>query len=136
MALALYILMLLALMKLVPVTLTLAGIGGLILSIGMAVDANILIFSRMREELKQGKSLIISIEEGLRRAWPAVRDGNATTLLVAFIFYFLGTSFIKAFAFALILGIFISMFSAVVVTNILLHIFARGRLGKINFIWS
>jgi preprotein translocase subunit SecD len=136
MALVLYILILLALMKLVPVTLTLAGIGGLILSIGMAVDANILIFSRMREELKQGKSLIISIEEGLRRAWPAVRDGNATTLLVAFIFYFLGTSFIKAFAFALILGIFISIFSAVVVTNIFLHVFAKGRLGKINFIWS
>ena len=136
MALALYIVILLALMKLIPVTLTLAGIGGLILSIGMAVDANILIFSRMREELKQGKNLITSIEEGLERAWPAVRDGNATTLIVAFIFYFLGTSFIKAFAFALILGIFLSMFSAVVVTNILLHVFARGKLGKINFIWS
>jgi preprotein translocase subunit SecD len=136
MALTLYIVILLALMKLVPVTLTLAGIGGFILSIGMAVDANILIFSRMREELKQGKNLITSIEEGLTRAWPAVRDGNATTLIVAFIFYFLGTSFIKAFAFALILGIFVSMFSAVVVTNVLLHVFARGKLGKINFIWS
>ncbi|GMX58761.1 MAG: protein translocase subunit SecD [Candidatus Microsyncoccus archaeolyticus] len=135
-ALSLYIVILLSLMKLVPVTLTLAGIGGFILSIGMAVDANILIFSRMREELKQGKSVLTSIEEGLKRAWPSIRDGNFTTLIVAFVLYFLGTSFIKAFAFALILGIFVSMFSAVVVTNILLQIFARGRLEKIRFIWS
>jgi len=123
-------------MKMVPVTLTLAGIGGLILSVGMAVDANILIFSRMREELKEGKSVLTSIEEGLRRAWPSIRDGNFTTLIVAFVLYFLGTSFIKAFAFALILGIFVSMFSAVVVTNIFLQIFARGKLSKIKFIWS
>jgi len=135
-ALGLYIIMLLSLMKMVPVTLTLAGIGGLILSIGMAVDANILIFSRMREELKEGKSVLTSIEEGLRRAWPSIRDGNFTTLIVAFVLYFLGTSFIKAFAFALILGIFVSMFSAVVVTNIFLQIFARGKLSKIKFIWS
>lgn len=135
-ALSLYIVILLSLMKLIPVTLTLAGIGGFILSIGMAVDANILIFSRMREELKQGKSVLTSIEEGLRRAWPSIRDGNFTTLIVAFVLYFLGTSFIKAFAFALILGIFVSMFSAVVVTNILLQVFARGRLEKIRFIWS
>jgi len=135
-ALVLYIVILLALIKLVPVTLTLAGIGGFILSIGMAVDANILIFSRMREELKQGKELSMSIEEGLRRAWPSIRDGNFTTLIVAFILYFLGTSFIRAFAFALILGIFVSLFSAVVVTNVLLQLFAKGRLGKIKFIWS
>jgi len=135
-ALGLYIIMLLSLMKMVPVTLTLAGIGGLILSVGMAVDANILIFSRMREELKEGKSVLTSIEEGLRRAWPSIRDGNFTTLIVAFVLYFLGTSFIKAFAFALILGIFVSMFSAVVVTNIFLQIFARGKLSKIKFIWS
>ncbi len=135
-ALGLYILILLSLMKLVPVTLTLAGIGGFILSIGMAVDANILIFSRMREELKQNKTITISIEEGLKRAWPSIRDGNITTLIVAFILYFLGTSFIKAFAFALILGILVSIFSAVVVTNVFLNIFARGKLGKIKFIWS
>lgn len=135
-ALVLYTFILLALIKLVPVTLTLAGIGGLILSIGMAVDANILIFSRMREELKQGKEVLASIEEGLRRAWPSIRDGNFTTLIVAFILYFLGTSFIRAFAFALILGIFVSLFSAIVVTNVLLQFFARGRLGKIKFIWS
>jgi len=134
-ALILYVFLLLALMKLVPVTLTLAGIGGFILSVGMAVDANILIFSRMREELKQGKNLLTSIDEGLRRAWPSIRDGNATTLIVAFILYFLGTSFIRAFAFALILGILVSLFSAIVVTNVLLHLFARGKLGKIKFIW-
>jgi len=135
-ALLLYILILLSLMKLIPVTLTLAGIGGIILSIGMAVDANILIFSRVREELKQDKSVVSSIEEGLRRAWPSIRDGNFTTLIVAFILYFLGTSFIKAFAFALILGILVSLFSAVVVTNVFLQLFAKGKLGKIKFIWS
>ncbi len=135
-ALILYIVILLALIKLVPVTLTLAGIGGFILSIGMAVDANILIFSRMREELKQGKEILTSIGEGLRRAWPSIRDGNFTTLIVAFILYFLGTSFIRAFAFALILGIFVSLFSAIVVTNVFLQLFAKGRLGKIKFIWS
>jgi len=120
-ALILYIFLLLALMKLVPVTLTLAGIGGFILSVGMAVDANILIFSRMREELKEGKDLLASIDEGLRRAWPSIRDGNTTTLIVTFVLYFLGTSFIRAFAFALILGILVSLFSAIVVTNVLLH---------------
>jgi len=134
-ALILYVFLLLALMKLVPVTLTLAGIGGFILSVGMAVDANILIFSRMREELKEGKDLLASIDEGLRRAWPSIRDGNATTLIVAFVLYFLGTSFIRAFAFALILGILVSLFSAIVITNVLLHFFARGKLGKIKFIW-
>jgi len=134
-ALILYIFLLLALMKLVPVTLTLAGIGGFILSVGMAVDANILIFSRMREELKEGKDLLASIDEGLRRAWPSIRDGNTTTLIVTFVLYFLGTSFIRAFAFALILGILVSLFSAIVVTNVLLHFFARGKLGKIKFIW-
>ncbi|MDD5696480.1 MAG: protein translocase subunit SecD [Candidatus Pacebacteria bacterium] len=135
-ALIFYIVILLALIKLVPVTLTLAGIGGFILSIGMAVDANILIFSRMKEELKQGKEILTSIGEGLRRAWPSIRDGNFTTLIVAFILYFLGTSFIRAFAFALILGIFVSLFSAIVVTNVLLQLFAKGKLGKIKFIWS
>lgn len=109
-SLIIYCIILLALIKLIPVTLTLAGIGGIVLSIGMAVDANILIFSRMREELKQSKDLLLSVENGFSRAWSSIRDGNLTTLIVAFILYFLGTSFIKAFAFTLILGILISIF--------------------------
>jgi protein-export membrane protein SecD len=135
-ALLVYCLILLSLIKLIPITMTLAGIGGLILSIGMAVDANILIFSRMKEELKGGKDTITSVEEGCNRAWPSIRDGNFTTLIVAFVLYFLGTSFIKAFAFALILGILISMFSAMVISRIFLEFMAKGRLGKIKWLWS
>lgn len=135
-ALIIYCLIVLAIMKLIPVTLTLAGIGGLILSVGMAVDANILIFSRMREELAAGKDVLTSIIEGCNRAWPSIRDGNFTTLIVALILYFLGTSFIKAFAFALILGILISIFSAMVVSRIFLEVFARSRIGKIKGLWS
>jgi protein-export membrane protein SecD len=135
-ALIIYCLIILAFIKLIPITLTLAGIGGIILSVGMAVDANILIFSRMREELESGKDTLTSITEGCNRAWPSIRDGNFTTLIVAFILYFLGTSFIKAFAFALILGILISIFSAMVVSRIFLEFVARGRIGKIKWLWS
>ncbi|MDD4531459.1 MAG: protein translocase subunit SecD [Candidatus Pacebacteria bacterium] len=135
-ALIAYCLIFLSLVKLIPVTLTLAGIGGVILSIGMAVDANILIFSRMREELKAGKDVLNSIVEGCERAWPSIRDGNFTTLIVAFILYFLGTSFIKAFAFALILGILISMFSAMVISRIFLEFVAKSRLGRVKWLWS
>jgi len=135
-ALLSYCLIFLSLVKLIPVTLTLAGIGGVILSIGMAVDANVLIFSRMREELKSGKDVLTSIVEGCERAWPSIRDGNFTTLIVALILYFLGTSFIKAFSFALILGILISMFSAMVISRIFLEFVAKSRLGKIKWLWS
>jgi len=134
-ALIIYCLLLLGLIKIVPVTLTLAGIGGIILSVGMAVDANILIFSRMKEELAQKKDILTSIEEGCTRAWSSIRDGNFTTLIVAFILYFLGTSFIKAFAFALILGILISIFSAMVISKLFLQFVARSKLGKIKWLW-
>jgi protein-export membrane protein SecD len=135
-ALILYVGVLFSLIKLIPVTLTLAGIGGLILSIGIAVDANILIFSRMREELKSGKDLIHSIEQGMVRAWPSIRDGHFATVIVALILYFLGTSFIKGFAFALIIGILLSLFSAIVITHIFLLIFAKSFIGKIKWLWS
>jgi len=135
-ALIIYCLIFLSLIKLIPVTMTLAGIGGIILSIGMAVDANILIFSRMKEELAQGKDTLTSIEEGCNRAWPSIRDGNFTTLIVAVTLYFLGTSFIKAFAFALIVGILISMFSAMVVSRVFLEFVAKGKIGKIKWLWS
>ena len=135
-ALVLYLVFLLAIFKLISVTLTLAGIGGVILSIGMAVDANVLIFTRMQEELAKGKSFSQSIEEGFNRAWPAIRDGNATTLLVGFILLFLGTSFVKGFATTLNIGILLSMFSAIVVTRSLLRMFAGTRLEKIIWLWK
>lgn len=115
---------------------SLAGIGGFILSVGMAVDANVLIFSRMREELASGKSLAASIEEGFNRAWPAIRDGNFTTIVVALILYFLGTSFVKGFAATLTWGIFLSMYSAIVVTRTFLRVFAGTKLGKAVWLWK
>ncbi len=135
MSLGVYIILILSLFKLIPVTLTLAGIGGFILSIGMAVDANILIFSRMREELKEEKSFAIAIEEGFRRSWSSIRDGNITTLIVALILFWFGTSFIKGFAFTLSIGILISMFSAIFITRNFLRLFVGTKLENIKWLW-
>ncbi len=135
-ALALYAVVLLAVFKLMGVTMSLAGIGGFILSLGMAVDANVLIFSRMKEELQSGKSLSSSIEEGFNRAWPAIRDGNFTTIAVALILFFFGTSFVKGFAATLIWGIFLSMYSAIFVTRTFLRVAGNTKLGKFNRIWK
>jgi protein-export membrane protein SecD len=135
-ALVIYIILLMGSMKLVGATLTLAGIGGLILSLGMAVDANILIFSRTKEELQSGKSVLVSVKDGVKRAWPSIRDGNFTTVIVALILYIFGTSFIKAFSFALILGILISMLSAVIISNIFLQTAGKGKLGKFKWLWQ
>lgn len=103
-----------------PITLSLAGIAGFILSIGMAVDANILIFERTWEEMKQGKHLSKAIEEGFRRAWPSIRDGNYSTLLTCLILMWLGTGFVKGFALILLIGVLFSMFTAIVLTRTLL----------------
>ena len=135
-ALAIYTALVLSLFKIIPVTLTLAGIGGFILSIGMAVDANVLIFSRMKEELRAGKSFSAALEDGFRRAWPAIRDGNFTTLIVAVILFEFGTSFVKGFALTLSLGILISMFSAIFITRNFLNIFIGTRFEKINWLWG
>jgi preprotein translocase subunit SecD len=134
-ALIIYVLLMLAVFKLVPVTLTLAGIAGFILSIGMAVDANVLIFSRIREELEQGKKLDLSIEDGFDRAWPSIKDGNLTTLIVALILFSFGTSFIKGFALTLSLGILISMFSALVISRSFLRIFKNIDFNKFKYLW-
>ena len=134
-ALGVYVVLVLALFKIIPVTLTLAGIGGFILSIGMAIDANILIFSRMKEELKEGKSFSTSVEEGFRRAWPSIWDGNFTTLIVAFILFGFGTSFVKGFALTLTIGILMSMFSAIIITKGLLKCFVDTRLERVKFLW-
>lgn len=131
-ALMIYILINLALFKLIPVTLTLAGIAGFILSIGMAVDANVLIFSRMREELRiREKNFLVSMEEGFKRAWPSIRDSNLNTLIVSSILFAFGTSFVKGFAFTLILGVLVSMFSAVFVTQNFLRLFQVSIFNKL-----
>lgn len=135
-ALSVYICIVLALFKLFSVTLTLAGVGGFILSIGIAIDANILIFSRMEEELAEGKSFSFSLNEGFKRAWPSIRDGNLTTLLVAFILFEFGTSFIKGFALTLSIGILVSMFSALFVTRSFLEYFKEKKLSKIRWLWK
>jgi len=135
-ALSIYVGIILALFKIVPVTLTLAGIGGFILSIGIAIDANILIFSRMKEELSEGKAFAKSLEEGFRRAWPSIRDGNLTTLLVALILFSFGTSFVKGFALTLSIGILVSMFSAIFITRSFLRCFRNTRFENIKWLWS
>ncbi len=131
----------LAIFKLIPVTLTLAGIGGFVLSIGMAVDANILIFERMKEELRLGRTLGAAIETGFKRAWPAIRDSNITTFIVCGILYWLGSSIIASapvmgFAATLAIGVAVSMFSAVVVTRTFLRIFASTRLAQKTSLFS
>lgn len=123
-ALLLYSALTLAIFKLFGITLTLAGITGFILSMGIAVDANVLIFERMKEELQSGKSLRTSIEEGFARAWTSIRDGNTSTLITCFLLVFFGTGFIKGFAVTLIIGILVSLFTAITVTRIFLRFIA------------
>ncbi len=131
----------LAIFKLIPVTLTLAGLGGFVLSIGMAVDANVLIFERMKEEFRTGRTLGAAIETGFNRAWTAIRDGNVTTLIVCGILLWLGSNIVAsapvvAFAWVLAIGIVVSMFTAIVVTRTLLRLFVGTRLGRRTSIFS
>jgi protein-export membrane protein SecD len=126
-ALMIYVLLNLALYKLIPVTLTLAGIAGFILSIGMAVDANILIFERMKEELRVGRSIRLAVETGFSRAWPAIRDGNLSTLISCAVLYWFGNTFgasvVKGFAVTLSIGVLLSMFTAIVITRTFMRAF-------------
>ncbi|MBI2773916.1 MAG: protein translocase subunit SecD [Chloroflexi bacterium] len=110
-----------ALFRMVPVTLTLAGIAGFILSIGMAVDANVLTFERLKEELRSGKSLRAAVDEGRRRAFPSIWYSNLATILTAGILFWFGTGTVKGFALTLGIGVAVSFFTAVVVTQLLLH---------------
>jgi preprotein translocase subunit SecD len=119
-ALLLYIIMNLAVFQLIPVTLTAAGLAGFVLSLGMAVDANVLVFERMKEEFRSGKRSRAAAEEGFKRAWGAIRDGNITGLISAIILFWFGTSMIKGFALVLGVGIIISVASAIVLTRTLL----------------
>jgi preprotein translocase subunit SecD len=132
-ALIYYTLVVLALFRLIPVTLTLAGVAGFVLSIGMAVDANILIFERMKEEMRVGKSLPAAVEAGFGRAWNSILDSNVSSLITATILYLFGSSTIRGFAFVLIIGVLVSMFSAIVVTrSILRWIVTQGWSRKAN----
>jgi preprotein translocase subunit SecD len=125
-ALLIYASVVLALFKSIPVVLTLPGIAGFILSVGMAVDANILIFERMKEELRAGKGLRLAVEQGFSRAWPSIRDSNFSTLITCAILFWFGTYFgasvVKGFALTLGIGVVVSMFTAIIVTRTLLRL--------------
>jgi preprotein translocase subunit SecD len=125
-ALVVYALLTLALFKLIPVTLSLPGIAGFVLSIGMAVDANVLIFSRLKEELRAGRTLSQAIDLGWERAWTSIRDSNFSTLITCFILFWFGSAFgasiVKGFSLTLAVGVLVSMFTAIVVTRTFLHL--------------
>jgi protein-export membrane protein SecD len=134
-ALVFYGVIVMALFKLVPVTLTLAGIGGFIVSAGMAVDANILIFARLKEELLSGKTLGAAVEAGFSRAWSAIWDSNVTTFIACGILFWVGGTIaagapVKGFAVTLFLGVAVSMFTAIFVTRTLLRLFVGTKTGK------
>ena len=133
-ALVIYAALVLAVFKILPVTLTLSGVAALILSIGMAVDANILIFERMKEELRAGRTLLMSVNIGFDRAWPAIRDGNVSTLITcAILFWFadqLGASIVQGFAVTLAIGVVISMFTAIIISRTLLRFLATIRFTR------
>lgn len=134
-ALLLYTGMMLAIFKLIPVTMTIAGIAGFILSIGMAVDANILIFERMKEELGRGTAMEGAIREGFSRAWTSIRDSNVSSLITSAILYWLGASVVRGFALTLGIGIIISMISAISITRTLLLAVVPRRAEKIGFLF-
>ncbi len=124
-ALSIYTLITLAIFRLVPVTMTLAGIAGFILSIGIAVDANILIFERMREEMRKGKSEFASLDLGFTHAWASIRDSNIASLITSSILMIFGTGIVRGFALTLAIGVLVSLFSAITVTRTLLRIVYR-----------
>ena len=136
-ALIIYAVTVLAIFKLLPVTLTLAGVGGVVLSIGMAVDANVLIFERMKEELRMGRTLKAAIDVGFERAWVAILHSNVSTMLICVVLYWFGSNIVespqvKGFALTLLIGVALSMLSAIVITRTLLRFFTSARMAKRN----
>lgn len=129
-ALLIYIAITLGIFKFIGVTMSLAGLAGFIITIGMAVDANILVFERIKEELKKGLSRAAAVHEGFRHAWPSIRDSNTSTIITAVILYFLTTSFVKGFALTLLIGVATSMFSAITTTRLLLTVFIENKKPK------
>ena len=132
-ALLIYIIIVLAVFKLIPVTITLAGIAGLILSIGAAVDANILIFERTKEESQMGKGKITAIQEGFRRAWSSIRDSNFSTIITSIILIWFGSGIVRGFAVTLLIGILDSMFSAITISQTLLLLFSNFKFKLPKF---
>ena len=134
-ALIFYVALNMAIFKLIPVTLTLAGIGGFVVSIGIAVDANVLIFERLKEELRAGRTLGAAVEAGFSRAWSAIWDSNVTTFIVCIILIIIGSQIasgapVKGFGLTLLIGTVVSMFTAITVTRTLLRLFVRTRLAS------
>ncbi len=136
-SLSVFVVIMLALFKLVPVTLTAAGIAGFIISIGIAVDANVLIFERVKEEMLTGRTVPDAISHGFSRAWLAIRDSNTSNIITALILFWFGTSLIKGFALTLGMGVVVSMFSAITVSRIFLRVVNFGGNGKVaRFLFS
>jgi len=133
-ALLIYAALVMAAFQLIPVTLTLAGIAGFILSIGMAVDANVLIFERMREEIRTGRTMRAAADVGFNRAWPAIRDSNVSTFITCGILYWMGSTLavpaVMGFALTLFIGVAISMFSAIVITRTFLRLLGGTRAAR------
>ncbi len=140
MSLLIYVGLVLAIFKIMPVTLTLSGVAAVILSVGMAVDANILIFERMKEELRAGRTLLSSINIGFDRAWPAIRDGNVSTLITCgILFWFadqLGATIVQGFAVTLAIGVVISMFSAITVSRTFLRLASTTPISRRTNWWT
>jgi len=126
-ALIIYIALTLGVFKVIGITLSLAGIAGFVLTIGMAVDANVLIFERIKEEIKRGLPRASAIEEGFRRAWPSIRDSNTSTIITAIILYYLTSSFVQGFALTLLIGVIVSLFSAITTTRLFLRVFIKDK---------
>lgn len=136
-ALSLYVFIMLALFKLIPVTLTAAGIAGFIISIGIAVDANVLIFERIKEELRAGHTIPESIKHGFSRAWLSIRDSNTSSIITAIILFWFGTTLIKGFALTFLIGVIVSMFSAITITRLFLSTLNIKKTSKVtNFLFG
>ena len=131
-ALVSYLIFMLALFKLIPVTLTASGIAGLIISLGLAVDANVLTFERMKEELARGKGLKEAMETGFLRAWTSIRDSHIAAIIVSIILFWFGTSIVKGFAFTFFLGAVVSLISAQIVTRVFLRAIVIDKSGKVG----
>ncbi len=129
-SLAIYMLLVMTTIKIIPITLTLSGIAGFILSLGMAIDANVLVLSRVKEEMKKGNNIMKSVENGYNNAWSSIRDGNITTLVVALVLFFIATSFVRGFAIVLIIGILVSILCVMIVNRLMLRIYAEERYNS------
>lgn len=129
-ALIIYIALTLGVFKIIPITLSLAGLAGFVLTIGTAVDANVLIFERIKEEIKRGLPKSSAIEEGFRRAWPSIRDSNTSTIITSIILYYFTSSFVRGFALTLLIGTLVSLFSAITTTRLFLRFFLKDDAKK------